>query len=85
MQEQEAKLSAEVGSLKKEVASLKASLSKAQQQATELDQRLDAQMAQARSTVEALQKQAESLRVGYIKHCDPRLFCLFGSCGLTCK
>ena len=65
LQMQEAKLSAEVAALKEEVASLKAGLSSVEQHTTELEQQLASEAETGKATLEALEKQSETLQVGH--------------------
>ena len=63
LQEQEAKLSAEVTALHEEVASLKTRAVNAEQHATELEQQLASEAETGKATLEALEKQSETLQV----------------------
>ena len=63
LQQQEAKLSAEVTALHEEVASLKTRLDSAEQHATELEQQLASEAETGKATLEALEKQSETLQV----------------------
>jgi len=63
LQQQEAKLSAEVTALHEEVASLKTRVVSAEQHATELKQQLASEAETGRANLEALEKQSEILQV----------------------
>lgn len=65
LQQQEAALSGRVAALDEEVASLKASLSSAEQQVSDLEQQLASHAETHQATLEALEKQAETLQVCY--------------------
>jgi len=63
LQQQEAKLSGEVAALQEEVASLKTRAVNAEQHATELEQQLASEAETGKATLEALEKQSETLQV----------------------
>ena len=63
LQQQDAKLSAEVTALTEEVASLKTLLSSAEQQTVELQQQFVSEVETGKATLEALEKQSEILQV----------------------
>lgn len=63
LQQQEAKLSGEVAALHEEVASLRTRAVNAEQHATELEQQLASEAETGKATLEALEKQSETLQV----------------------
>ena len=63
LQQQDVKLSAEVTALTEEVASLKTLLSSAEQQTVELQQQLASEVETGKASLEALEKQSETLQV----------------------
>ena len=63
LQKQETALSGKVTTLDEEVERLKAGLSKAEQQVSDLEQQLASHAETHQATLEALEKQAETLQV----------------------
>jgi septal ring factor EnvC (AmiA/AmiB activator) len=84
LQEQEAKLSAEVTALHEEVASLKTRAVNAEQHATELEQQLASEAETGKATLEALEKQSETLQV-CVRSATMRCTQICGNCGKAQK